>query len=72
MSNVVSFKRERKPNDLLTLKEASQKYDLSYPYLYKLCVLEKEIKCYLKRGRRAISESDLLRFVEERTKKWRA
>ena len=72
MSNVVSLNIERKPNDLLTLKEASQKYDLSYPYLYKWCVLEKEIKCYLKRGRRAISESDLLRFIEERTRKWRA
>ena len=72
MSNVVSLNIERKPNDLLTLKEASQKYDLSYQYLYKWCVLEKEIKCYLKRGRRAISESDLLRFIDERTRKWRA
>jgi hypothetical protein len=71
MNNVVSL-NQREKTDLLTLKEASQKYDLSYPYLYKWCVLEKEIKCYFKRGRIAISESDLVRFMDERTRKWRA
>lgn len=67
MNNVV----ELKPN-LLTFKEASEMYELSYAYLYKWCVLEKEIKLYSKRGRRAISESDLLRFMDERIKKWLA
>lgn len=71
MSNVVEL-HQREKTDLLTLKEASQKYDLSYQYLYKWCVLEKEIKCYFKRGRIAISESDLIRFIDERTRKWRA
>lgn len=62
---------ELKPS-LLTLTEASNKYDVSYQYLYKWCVLEKELRLYFKRGKRAVSESDLLRFMDERVKKWRA
>ena len=74
MNNVVEFNRkiENIPDDLLTLKEAYAKYGYSYGFLYKWSVLEKEIPCYDKRGFRAIRESELVRFIDERTKKWRA
>lgn len=72
MENVVSLKPKReKQEDLLTLKEAAIKHGYTYAFLYKWCV-EGEIPCYDKRGRRAISESDLFKFLDERVKKWRA
>lgn len=74
MNNVVSFKRKKEtiPDDLMTLKEACSQYGYRYGFLYKWSVLEKEIPCYEKRGFRAIRESDLLQFIDERIKKWQA
>ena len=72
MNNVVSLHQREIPNDLLTLNEACRKYGYKYGYLYKYSVLEKEIACYGKRGFRAVSESELLEFMERKNQKWRA
>lgn len=73
MNNVVSLhQREKTPDDLLTLNEACRKYGYKYGYLYKYSVLEKELTCYGKRGFRAVSESELLEFMERKNAKWRA
>lgn len=73
MSNVVELKPKREmPNDLLTLNEACCKYGYKYGYLYKWSVIEREIACYGKRGFRAVSESELLEFMERKNAKWRA
>lgn len=72
MQNVVELRKSDYADDLLTFDEVSKKYGYKYGFIYKWCVLEKEIPCYDKRGRRAIKETDLLKFRDERVKKWRA
>lgn len=72
MSNVVELKPREIPDDLLTFKEVGKKYGYKYGFIYKWSVLENEIPCYEIRGHRGIRESDLLRFIDERTRKWRA
>lgn len=72
-SNVLSFTREVNaiPDDLMRFPEIIKKYNLKYGFLYKWAVLNKAIKTY-DRGGIAISEKDLLEFLDERAKKWQA
>lgn len=73
MNNVVKFHQKTTiPDDLMTFKEVFEQYGYRYGFLYKWSILEKEIPCYEKRGFIAIRESDLLKFIDERIKKWRA
>lgn len=72
MNNVLSFNREEtRPNDLMSFREVMNKYQLKYGFLYKWAILNKRIPVY-DRGGIVISEKDLLLFLSERERKWRA
>lgn len=72
MQNVVKLRKSDYADDLLTFDEVSKKYGYKYGFIYKWCVLQKEIPCYDKGGYRAVSESDLIDFRNKRVKRWRA
>lgn len=72
MNNVVSLRQRDIPDDLMTFKEIGRKYGYKYSFLYKWSVLENVIPIYDVRGHRGIRESDLLKFMDMRTRKWRA
>lgn len=69
MENVISFKRDVQPDDLMSFREIGEKYKLKYGFLYKWSVLEKVLRTY-DRGGIVISEKDLLNFLDKRGKKW--
>lgn len=71
MNNVISFNRDSMPTDLMSFRQIMEKYGLKYGFLYKWSVLEKRLRTY-DRGGIVISESDLLRFLDERGRKWQA
>ena len=68
MNNVISINRDM-PNDLMLFSEIKEKYGLKYDFLYKWSIIKKEIKPYDKGGI-AVSERDLLIFLDKRSKKW--
>ena len=71
MNNIISFNRDAQPGDLMSFREIGSKYGLKYGFLYKWSVLEKKLRTY-DRGGIVISENDLLRFLDERGKRWQA
>ena len=72
MSNVLTLKQRRIPDDLMTFREIEKKYGYKYGFLYKWTITENEIPCYDKRGFISIRESDFIKFIEKRTRKWQA
>lgn len=70
-NNIVSISRDIFPSDLMSFREITEKYKLKYGFLYKWSVLEKVIRTY-DRGGIAISERDLLEFLDKRGRKWQA
>lgn len=75
-NNVILLKKEEIPNDLLALKEISEKYNIGYHFLYKYSVRAyKEGKPCIKPyyfGTVKISESEMKKFLRDmEIKKWR-
>ncbi len=70
MSNIIKFNKNEYPNDLLTFAEVKEKYGLGYSFVYKWAMIKKELTAYDKAGI-AVSEKELLEFLQNRTKKWR-
>ena len=68
MNNVISINKDR-PNDLMTFAEIKAKHGLKYDYLYKYTMIKKELTPYDKGGI-AISEKELLSFLDKRSRKW--
>ena len=69
MSNVIQFNQNEYPNDLLTISEIKKKYGVSYGFVYKWAIIKKELTAYDKAGI-AVSEKELLEFLNKRSKKW--
>ena len=69
MSNVIQFNQNEYPNDLLTISEIKKKYGLSYGFVYKWAIIKKVLTVYDKAGI-AVSEKELLEFLNKRSKKW--
>jgi hypothetical protein len=79
MSNVVELKpRENVPSDLMSIPELQIAHGYTYAYLYKWSVGAKKkglkgIEPHFRRGTWVLSESEVLRFDEDRgNRKWQA
>ena len=71
MSNIIKFSQKENPKDLLTLAEVKEKYGLGYSFVYKWAMLKRKLTAYDKAGI-AVSEKELIDFLENRSKKWRS
>ena len=69
MSNVIQFNQNEYPKDLLTFAEVKEKYGYKYEFMYKWTRIKKALKAYDKAGI-AVSEKELLEFIDRRCKKW--
>lgn len=73
--NVINFKKNTIPNDLIKINDLAEKYNISYHFLYKWSVLAKKqgiegITPYYF-GALKLSESETLNFLQKRSlKKW--
>lgn len=68
-NNVINFERvkdeNKRPSDLLRIKDFEAKYGLKYDYLYKWAVSKKQIKVY-SMGGIALSEKEVLDFEQRK------
>ncbi len=69
MNNIIKFNQNEYPKDLLSLSEAKDKYGFSYSFIYKWTIDKKVLTAYDKAGI-AISEKELLEFLNNRSKRW--
>lgn len=69
MTNIISFKREDIPTDLMTFKEIEEKHGIKYQYLYKWACTMGQIRIF-NRGKLKLSEKEVLDFTEKRALKY--
>jgi hypothetical protein len=69
MTNIISFKREDIPTDLMTFKEIEDKHGIKYQYLYKWACTMGQIRIF-NRGKLKLSEKEVLDFTEKRALKY--
>jgi len=64
MQNVINFKKDIVPLDLMSFKEVQQKYGIKYPTLYKYTRLLGIIPLYTNGGFK-VSENDIQQWLKQ-------